>query len=324
MAVHTSISRFTCFALLSLILLACNDSVSNDSAPTNSAANAAKTTATSNQASIKHTTAKPHFEIKSYDWQGDIPASKLVIIENPYGSIRSRNNSERKIFLHATYQLIGDSALSPSFDIQQNEQYVKIRVSYADAVRTPQGQLRGRTDVAVLFPDDVSIYAKTDQGLIKIDKSASHVEAVSNSGDIQIDSRGLFKIATQTGKVKLMLRGQKMLGQSSVSSVSGLVTAEIFDDMSIALDAQSEGQVSLNGKHFSGKVSLHQGKSESLIQIISKTGDISVQIVKPPALVHSVVPSNASSVDIDLREVKKSQSWKPGDPIYDRDDKKIH
>ena len=103
---------------------------------------------------------------------------------------------------------------------------------------------------------------------------------------------------------------------------TGSINAEVFKDMSIALGAQTNAKLTVNGLFESKKVSLHQGKGESNIRLESTSGDISIQTLKPPALVHSVTPSNATSVDIDLRQVKKAKAWKPGDPIYDRDDKK--
>ena len=44
---------------------------------------------------------QPKLMIKSYDWEGEIPESRFVILKNKFGSIRSRNNSDKKIFIHA-------------------------------------------------------------------------------------------------------------------------------------------------------------------------------------------------------------------------------
>ncbi|MDQ7050604.1 MAG: hypothetical protein Q9M92_14160 [Enterobacterales bacterium] len=312
MSSYSKFVLFIIYCFIGLILFACNDST-----PTTLISQ-------SNLPSDNQATQAPHLEIKSYDWQGEIPASKLVIIENPYGSIRSRNHSDRMVYLHATFQLIGDHALTPSFETEENEQFVKISVKYPESIHDQQGQLRGRTDVSVLFPDDVSILAKTDKGLIKIDKSASHVEASSHSGDIQIDTRGLLKIATESGNIKLKLRGQKLRGLSKISSDSGTIKAEIFNDMSISLKAETQGEISLNGQVVSKLPPLILGDGESDISLVSHSGNITILTVKPPELVHSVKPVNATSVDIDLRQIKKSTPWKPGDPIYNRDDKKNH
>ncbi len=303
---------FFFYSLIALLLSACNDSV-----PTSQKSQRI-------QSSDNQVAYTPQLEIKSYDWQGKIPQSKLVIIENPYGSIRSRNHSDPLVYLHATYQLIGDHALTPSFETQQNEQFVKISVKYPESILDQQGQLRGRTDISVLCPDDVSLYAKTDKGLIKVDKSASHIEAVSGSGDIMLDTRGLLKVTTDSGNIKLKLRGQKQPGVSSISSNTGAIRAEIFNDMSITLKAETQAEISLNSQTASKPLALMQGKGESKISLASQSGNITIVTVKPPELVHSVKPVNATSVDIDLREIKKSTVWKPGDPIYDRDDKKSH
>ena len=250
---------------------------------------------------------QPKLMIKSYDWEGEIPESRFVILKNKFGSIRSRNNSDKKIFIHANYQMIGENPLKPEFKITENKDYLEIEVLYADKIRDKNGQLRGRTDVAILFPDDVNIYAETDSGLIKIDKTASHVEAVSNSGEIKLTTTGLFFAKSQSGNISLRLRGQKQLGQSQAVSVTGSIKAE---------------GVSLNNEQKKPELVYQQGNNSSNIEFYSEQGSIQLNVIQPPALVSSVKASNVVSVDVDLRDLEKAKMWKPGDPIYDRDDRR--
>ncbi|MEJ2442637.1 MAG: hypothetical protein P8Y42_04135 [Exilibacterium sp.] len=52
----------------------------------------------------------------------------------------------------------------------------------------------------------------------------------------------------------------------------------------------------------------------------SKFGVINISIVGPLVLVMSVVPV---SVNKDLSDLPRGKSWKPGDSVIERDDKKI-
>ncbi len=315
-----SYAKFSIYLMLSLLLTACSES--QEVVNVNQVA---REKASSNREGLnKDNRDSTPLKIESFDWQGQIPEGKLVIVDNQYGSIRSRNHSGRQVFLHATYQLIGEKALSPKFDIEETQDWVKIKVVYNQAILDKQGRLRGRTDISILFPDDVSLFAKTDKGLIKIDKSASHVQLVTNSGEIKLDTRGLFDIQTKSGLVDIKLRGQKEKGISRVNTQSGQIKAEIFKDMSLFLSAKSFGKVILNQQTKGKAYQLKQFDMLSNISLESQSGIINLTLVDPPALVQSIKPSNATSVDIDLTKVQKSKTWKPGDPIYDRQDKIQH
>lgn len=270
---------------------------------------------------------QPKLEIKSFDWKGQIAPNRLVVIKNPYGSIRSRNNSEQKVFVHATYQLIGDTPLQPEFRTLELDNQTLIEVDYPQNIRDEKGQLRGRTDISVLFPSDVSVFAETRDGLIKIDKSESHVEAHTHSGEISLTTTGLFSVSSQSGKISLKLRGQKQAGESFASTKSGSIKAEIFKDMSLHLTANTSAELTLNDKIQDQALIISQAGNLSKVALVSQQGQIAVQLVDPPALTHSIIPSsmapsNVTSVDIDLRDVKKARPWQPGDPIFDRDDKR--
>jgi len=252
------------------------------------------------------------FQIVSHDWQGEIPANKLVIVKNEYGSIRSRSNSEEKIFMHATYQRIGTHAMSPQFDIKEMDGNLYITIKYDESIRDTNGALRGRTDISVLFPPSVKIIAETTSGMIKIDKTHSHVDATTTTGKIKLTTTGLFNAVTDSGKIYLRLRGMHTKGHSVASSLSGEITADIFTDMGIKLKANSDGLIYLNGSKLKEKrYSYTHGKNPSVVNFNSKNGDIKINQVVPPALVKSVVPT---SKQIDLRDLPKSEPWKPGDP----------
>lgn len=253
------------------------------------------------------------FEIKSYDWQGAIPANQLVIVKNSYGDIRSRSNSEPKIFLHASIQEIGKQPLTPEFSIQEINGNIEIEVVYAKPIKNKRGELLARTDISILFPPNVKIIAQTTFGMIKIDKSASDLEAISTSGNIKLTTNGLFKAESQSGNISLRLRGMHTAGSSSASSKNGQINVDVFDDMDINLHAVTKGQLTFNGNQLTQKdLFRRQGQANSQVELTAETGDISVNIIKPPELVKSVKPVKKA---LNLKDLPKSESWKEGDPI---------
>lgn len=261
-------------------------------------------------------------QLKSFDWNGAIPQSRLVVLNNPYGSIRSRNHIEQKVFIHATIQEIGDKPIKPEFKIREENGKLFIDVVYSEGIKYPNGKLRGRVDVAILFPGDVSIFAKTNAGLIKIDKTASHVQAESVSGDIKLTTTGLFSAKTDSGHISLRMRGFKDFGKASAESNTGKISATVFNDMEVAVSAATRAKILFNGSEKPNGSIYKNGKEIIDVNFSSAKGDIVVDIVEPPALVKSVKPSNVNVVNVDLRNLPKSKPWKPGDPVYDRDDKK--
>ncbi|WP_196137666.1 DUF4097 family beta strand repeat-containing protein [Aliikangiella sp. G2MR2-5] len=267
---------------------------------------------------------EPEVKISSYDYKAKIPPSSLVVVKNPYGSIRSRNHFDDAVFLHATIQEIGKEPLKPKFSIEQRNDHLFIEVEYPEAIRDSQGNLRGRVDVAVLFPQKVSIYAETDFGLIKIDKTSSHVEAKTSSGDIKLATTGLFKLSSETGAIKIDLRGSRLAGTSHATTKSGNIIANIFNDMEIKLKAQSKGKVTLAGGKPGESGEYLKGDANVRVSLSSDTGRIEINPVEPPELLKSEKPSNVNSVDVDLRELPKSKSWKPGDPVYEMEDRNGH
>jgi len=279
-----------------------------------------------NEKSSGHSKSKqPEFKISSYDWNGEIPESRMVVVKNPYGSIRSRNHLDEKVFLHSAIQMIGKQALSPKFIHEVRGDKLFIEVTYDEKVTDANGQLRGRADVSVLFPDTVSIYAETDHGMIKIDKTASHVEARTKSGKIKLKTTGLIRAYSESGEIYLGMRGAKEFGRSVAESKSGKIKADVYNDMEVGIVAFSKGKVTLNGKDQKNGRVYTKGKDALELELHSNTGSVEINIVAPPALVTSVKPSKKSTptkVDVDLRELPKSKLWKPGDPIYDRDDKR--
>ena len=264
--------------------------------------------------------ASENFNLESYDWQGAIPSKKVVRIINHYGSIRSRSNSDTKVFLHASYQEIGDSPLKPKFEISENSGELTIEVKYSQPIRNKKGELRGRTDLSVLFPPEVKVIADTTDGMIKIDKSGSQVEARSITGSIKLTTTGLFSVTTQSGPISIRLRGFSVFGESSAKSHSGKIKADIFNDMDLNLTAHSKGNMSLNGNNINeNKIYRRQGNAQSKVDLDSTSGDIAINIIQPPKLVKSTKPTKTN---IDLRTVPKSQPWKPGDKVEDINPKK--
>lgn len=254
-------------------------------------------------------------QIESYDWNGALPNNKVVIVKNPYGSIRSRSNSEKKVFLHASYQKLGDTPLTPEFVIKEVAGNLEIEVKYANNIKDSKGKFRGRTDISVLFPPEIKIIAESTYGMIKIDKSQSDVEAKTTSGKIRLTTGGLFKLQSDSGNISVKLRGMHTQGVSEVSTQRGKIRADIFNDMDIKLMAETEGKgkLTLNSINIKDqKLFRQQGNASSIVNLKSQKGNIDVYIIEPPELVKSVKPTKNK---VDLRTLPKSKSWKPGDPV---------
>ncbi|MBV1909211.1 MAG: hypothetical protein KUG78_07795 [Kangiellaceae bacterium] len=264
--------------------------------------------------------AEQKINLESYDWNGAIPESNVVHVINHYGDIRSRSNSENKVHLHASYQEIGDSPVKPEFVISVIQGNLTIEVKYNQLIFDSKNRLRGRTDLSVLFPPRVKIIAETKDGMIKIDKSASQVDARSDSGSIKLTTTGMFQVNSDSGNISLRLRGMHTAGKSYAKSISGTIVADIFDDMDLRLTAKSAAAVLFNGNNMNDRaVYRSQGKATSIVDFYSQTGEVRVNIVKPPTLVKSVKPTVNN---IDLRDAQQSPLWKPGDPVKEINPKK--
>lgn len=262
---------------------------------------------------VSASAAEQSFKIKSYDWDGAIPSSGIVVVKNAFGSIRSRSNSEEKVFLHATYQKIGKNGLKPSFDISESDGKLYIEVKYDRSITSASGQLLGRTDLSVLFPPSVKIVAETTDGMIKIDKTGSDIEAITDSGSIKLTTSGLFNAKSNSGTIALRLRGMHTAGVSLAHSNSGNISTTVFDDMDIDLTARTNGAIFYNGSAINPKEFFRkQGSAASVVELQSVTGNVKVDIIEPPKLVKSVKPTKK---DIDIRTLPKSKDWKPGDPV---------
>ncbi len=259
------------------------------------------------------TQATERVNLASHDWSGSIPKSNIVKVINHYGDIRSRSNSDEKIHFHASYQEIGDTPLSPNFSILETEGVLTIEVEYSEQIKDSKGALRGRTDISILFPPRVKIIAQTSDGMIKIDKSESEVDAATQSGDIKLTTTGLFKAKTDSGDIALRLRGMHTAGESIAQTHSGKISADIFQDMDLDLFAQTSQVLLFNGQAVQDKKFYRkQGDASSKIKLLSDKGPIQVKTIQPPALVKSVKPTQSK---VDLRKLPKSKPWKAGDPV---------
>jgi hypothetical protein len=261
------------------------------------------------------TSAEQLVKIEGYDWNGSIPKNQLVIVKNFYGSIRSRSNSDQKVFVHASYQKIGANPIAPKFSILSKNGNLEITVVYDQPVIDSKGLLRGRTDLSILFPPTVRIVAETTSGMIKIDKSGSDVSARTVSGPIKLTTTGIFELSSINGDISLRLRGMNHVGNSSAVTKSGKIKADIFSDMDIRLSAETHGTIKFNNNDTKlSRFYRRQGDANSIVELASDSGTIELNVVTPPELVQSVKPTKISK---DLRNLPKSKAWQASDPIKD-------
>jgi hypothetical protein len=263
---------------------------------------------------LSYSSVSQSVNILSYDWKGDLPKSGLVVVNNLYGEIRSRNHSGDQIIVHVNYQQIGHSPLSPHFLIQEKEGTLYVTVIYDEPIKDHNG-LRGRSDLSILFPKGIKIAAETDSGMIKIDKTHSPVDAKTKSGNIKVTTTGLFTLQSITGTIHVKLRGMDHFGHSRIFNQKGKIIADIANDMHIALHAETKGSIWINqNKIIHKKHTFHYGKKVNEVSLYAQKGDIFLNKVALPLLLKSVFPTQNV---MDIRSLPKIKAWKAGDPIIE-------
>lgn len=278
--------------------------------------------------------------LEKYNWKGELPRRNQVKVINPYGNISSRNSSLQQIELAAVIQKVGPNAPKPEFKITDQGGVTVIEVIYQSSVIDEFTNRIGRVDLALFVPTGVSLQLETDFGDIKAKKHTSSMKVKSLSGKVSLMTSGQVEINTDSGDINLTLtedqkpqwlksskqRPHKLQTQTGNINIyyssSEKISLELKSGLAISTnDPALASEIQKSGQSFQLMSVLPQ--SSQIISAQSQTGSILFRDQQSEEEASNSVSNQTepSEFNGNLQNLPEANSWKPGDPIIERDDK---
>ena len=297
-----------------------------------------KITTTTPKDSITSYTAKD-VKLSQYNWQGDIPASGTIRINNPYGNISTKNTNFNNISISGAIQLIGENAKEPIIEVNNDNGTTVLTVLYPNGDTDSYGRKIGRVDLGVYVPRNVRVDLQTDYGAIKARKHQSNMILKSNSGEIKVGTSGTVQIKSSSGDIKFHI--QKVKDQdnrfiesnkkrhSSIISETGNIALTFGNDLDIEFDIQAQSEITTNLASFKEilpilhtpqQIKATLGKATNYFEIQSQQGDVSMNISRVKPITNNV--SSPISFNGNINDLPTVKPWKPGDEIIEIQDGK--
>jgi hypothetical protein len=220
-------------------------------------------------------------------WSAPLPANAEIEVINPYGDVYVRHNRGGSNFgVSGVIQRLGHDPAIENIDLRAGKDHVRVEVSYPKGIdTTPDGFNRpGRVDLAVLVPQGTTLRVRTRDGVITGKRVRANIEARSESGLINLSTTGWMDLASDSGRIQMVLIGERWNHEHKAETRSGSIEVEFPTKAPLAVHAQTSGTIKvepealaqhlvLDGHTLSG----HWGDAPAAHRIDAKseTGDIS-------------------------------------------------
>lgn len=180
--------------------------------------------------------------LRNLTWSGEVPAGASLWVENTQGDVRLRAGGEdRRVEVSAVLQGGMAPGAVPSLGTQLRDGRLEL------VVAPPKEAAAGapcRADLVVFVPKGVPVEVHTARGLIEAKGLKGDATLGSDRGDIVAKGvRGALCARSERGAVTAELETAPGV-QQSLSTLTGDVTAYLWEDASVTVEAATSGELS--------------------------------------------------------------------------------
>lgn len=177
-------------------------------------------------------------------WSMPLPANAEVEIINPHGDVYIRHNrGGSNVGISGVVQRLGHDPAVEHIDLRAGKDSVRLEVSYPRGIdTTPDGFERpGRVDLAVLVPQGTTLRVQTRDGVITGKRVRANIHARSESGLINLSTTGWMDLASDTGRVQMVLIGDRWNHEHKAATRSGSIEVEFPTKAPLSVHARTGG-----------------------------------------------------------------------------------
>ena len=235
-------------------------------------------------ASLDHPQEHEGWSIEKISLNMPVAEGKTIEIHNPYGDVRARGGQDRTAAVSAMIQYrIGD-AHKMTFQTEESEQKLVLRVVYAGPVEdTIKAGGKRRADVTIFVPPGCPYAVRTHKGLIEVKGVKDAVDLESFSGNIFFRNEGHARAKTHQGKITAIFIKPVWEETAVLESVIGDISLQLPQDANVTVHAQTAGILATDYS-ITIKKDTHQikhgqtviGEGTYRMEVLSKTGQIQI------------------------------------------------
>ncbi len=167
------------------------------------------------------------WKLEPMEWSSPVENLEAVTVTNRHGAVRIGGTSgdlAGLVEMHGMAQRHIDDPRQPEIDREIRDGKLSIEVSYpgdAEVADPPDAWRKRRIDLTVYVDKTRRLHVETLHGAIVIKGFAGPIDAVSESGKIQIKTEGLVDAISKYGEVETIYTGTSLPASFELETVSG-------------------------------------------------------------------------------------------------------